>query len=201
MKLSIAAISLLSGASAALSGLSYPYVNQQAFIDDMLAQHNNYRALHGVPAVTWNQDLANFALGNADSGTWAHTVNDQYGENIATGTYTDPDYYGYLWYNEIQQYNFNDPGYSESTGHFTQMVWKSTTEIGCAVSNVENNLGYPYSMTCEYYPPGNVVNDGYFAANVLPLVSTSGANKSFVLGTSSLLGAAAAVALLSHLLL
>ena len=41
------------------------------------------------------------------------------------------------------------------------------------MSNVPNNVGYPYSMTCEYSPAGNIVNDGYFAANVKPLVTSA----------------------------
>ncbi|CCG80559.1 putative SCP-like extracellular protein [Taphrina deformans PYCC 5710] len=190
MQLSLFTLSVLSTVSATLSGLSYPYESQQAFIDDMLAQHNKYRALHGANPVTWNATLAQAALNNAGSGTWAHTTNNPYGENIATGTYTDPDYYGYLWYNEIGKYDFNNPGFSEATGHFTQMVWASTTEIGCAVSDNVNNLGYPYSMTCEYSPAGNVVNAGYFAANVKPLV-TSGAQRSVGTSVAGLMAAAA----------
>lgn len=36
-------------------------------------------------------------------------------------------------YNEYSQYNYNYPGFSEATGHFTQVVWKATTQLGCAV--------------------------------------------------------------------
>lgn len=169
----LSALTLITSTAATISGVSFPYVNQQAWINDMLTLHNNYRALHGAPPVTWNQDLANAALTNAQQYTWAHTANNPYGENIATGTYTDPDYYGFLWYDEQKLYNYNNPGYSDATGHFTQLVWASTTQIGCAMVNQVNNQGYPYSMTCEYAPPGNIVNAGYFAANVKPLVSTS----------------------------
>jgi hypothetical protein len=33
------------------------------------------------------------------------------------------------WYNEVQSYNFNSPGWSGATGHFTQLVWKDTTKV------------------------------------------------------------------------
>jgi hypothetical protein len=31
------------------------------------------------------------------------------------------------------KYNWNAPGFSSATGHFTQVVWKATTEVGCGV--------------------------------------------------------------------
>jgi len=34
------------------------------------------------------------------------------------------------WYNEISLYNWNYPSFSKQTGHFTQLVWKSSTELG-----------------------------------------------------------------------
>ena len=66
------------------------------------------------------------------------------------------------WYDEINDpgYDFNNPGYRNGIGHFTQMVWKSTEKLGCGVSGEY--------LTCRYYPPGNYV--GQFAQNVLPLV-------------------------------
>ena len=40
-------------------------------------------------------------------------------------------------------------------GHFTQMVWKTTTEIGCAVGKRKDIPGY--IVVCRYNPPGNVI--------------------------------------------
>lgn len=191
---SVTALALVASAVADLTGVSFPYVNQQAWIDDMLNATNTYRALHSAPAVTWNSDLANAAYTNAAQYTWAHTSNDPYGENIATGTYTDPSYYVYLWYSEESQYDYDNPGYSDATGHFTQLVWVSTTQIGCAMVDADNNLGYPYSMTCEYSPAGNIVNAGYFAANVKPLAAVSSAAPSpLAVSTASMMAAVAGV--------
>jgi hypothetical protein len=67
------------------------------------------------------------------------------------------------WYNEIELYDFKKPGFSEETGHFTQLVWKNTKEIGCGAAC----QGTTCAVTCNYYPAGNYI--GEFEANVLPL--------------------------------
>ena len=55
-----------------------------------------------------------------------------------------------------------------ATGHFTQVVWKSTTQLGCGLAVNRGNKIYG---VCNYSPAGNVVNAGFFKANVLPLRS------------------------------
>ena len=63
-----------------------------------------------------------------------------------------------MWYNEVDDpgYDFSNPGWDYGTGHFTQVVWKGTTEVGCGVAN-----GW---VCCRYYPPGNYM--GQFPENV-----------------------------------
>ncbi|KAJ3860063.1 CAP domain-containing protein, partial [Lentinula novae-zelandiae] len=53
------------------------------------------------------------------------------------------------------------PTFSSSTGHFTQVVWKSTTSVACAIATCNflgNGTGY---LVCRYDPPGNYL--GQFA--------------------------------------
>lgn len=57
------------------------------------------------------------------------------------------------WGNEEEKYNFNDPGFSEETGHFTQLVWKTTTTVGCG-RKLCGTRGW--FVVCEYWPRGNV---------------------------------------------
>jgi pathogenesis-related protein 1 len=128
--------------------------------------HNNYRALHGANALTWSDDLANTAKNWASGCVFKHS-GGIYGENLAAGTgdYTITDGIN-GWTSESSQYDPNNPTYS----HFTQVVWKSTTQLGCAVvtcpagSIFDASFGTAQYIACEYNPPGNVI--GEFAQNV-----------------------------------
>ena len=71
------------------------------------------------------------------------------------------------WYNEIQKYDFNNQGFSQGTGHFTQVVWKSSNQLGCGHSS-----GF---VVCNYYPAGNY--QGEYERNVFPSQKTEGSYK------------------------
>lgn len=58
-----------------------------------------------------------------------------YGENLAYG-YQNVSAAVIAWGDEGDMYNFGKPtGFTEETGHFTQLVWKATTQVGCAAVN------------------------------------------------------------------
>eukprot|EP00116_Pleurobrachia_bachei_P017247 sb/3477509/ len=93
---------------------------------------------------------------------------NRYGENLAVSWGTPasdvPAQSVDDWYNEIDSYNWNSPGYSSSVGHFTQLIWKGTEKLGCSVTDAsENASGWIYTC-CQYYPAGNV--QGEFEDNV-----------------------------------
>ncbi len=71
-----------------------------------------------------------------------------------------------LWYDEIKNYNFDHPNLVVS-GHFTQVVWKSTEEIGCAKSYSAKS--YTTYLVCNYNPMANFI--GSEKENVPKLVS------------------------------
>ena len=80
-----------------------------------------------------------------------------YGMKITGKTMTDD------WYNEINDYNFNRPGFTSGTGHFTQVVWKGSKQVGFGYAQARD--GYYYGVA-NYYPAGNYMNE--FEDNVFP---------------------------------
>ena len=64
------------------------------------------------------------------------------------------------WYDEIKSYDYSSGQYSSATGHATQLLWKSSAELGCGWAP-----GCQL-FVCHYSPPGNVI--GNFLDNVLP---------------------------------
>jgi hypothetical protein len=68
-----------------------------------------------------------------------------------------------MWYEEIAQYDFKNGKFSSATGHFTQLVWRGTTQMGIARATASDGSIY---AVANYIPAGNVV--GQFDKNVLP---------------------------------
>ncbi|ORX37827.1 CAP domain-containing protein [Kockovaella imperatae] len=146
-----------------------------AQIDQFLNLHNTFRAEYGAGKVTWNTTMAQFAADAANTCNYGHT-GGPYGENIAAGVgggYNITSAFD-SWANEASLYNWNSPGYQESTGHFTQIVWKGTTQIGCAMASCADNTIFDnygqnsLYVVCEYAAAGNIVgnNGEYFKLNV-----------------------------------
>ena len=66
-----------------------------------------------------------------------------------------------MWYDEIKDYNFNKPGFNSNTGHFTQVVWVDSVELGVAKATAKNGMQF---VVARYFPPGNIL--GRFPDNV-----------------------------------
>ncbi|CDO72316.1 hypothetical protein BN946_scf184977.g13 [Trametes cinnabarina] len=107
----------------------------QSDIDQYLQAHNSVRAQHGAAPLTWSDDLAAKAQQWADNCVFQHSGGKlgPFGENLAAGTGSS---YGIQaavksWTDEVSQYDPNNP----QPSHFTQVVWKATTQVGCAVQS------------------------------------------------------------------
>ncbi|KAJ7793335.1 PR-1-like protein [Mycena olivaceomarginata] len=138
-------------------------------VKSYLSAHNTVRAKHSAVALKWNNNLAAAAQKWADKCVFKHSGGTlgQFGENLAAGAPASTYHIANTvqsWANEAPQYNPKHPVPS----HFTQMVWKATTEVGCAVKTCSNIFpqipGGAAFYVCEYFPQGNVI--GHFPQNV-----------------------------------
>ena len=128
--------------------------------------HNKVRADVDVGPVTWSKKLAIYAQQWANhlaatscklehrphSGKWKQ----EHGENLFMGTI---GYYRVAdavksWESEKKYYRgqtLNSSNWYDS-GHYTQIVWQDTNQIGCAKAECNGNI----IVVCNYDPPGNV---------------------------------------------
>jgi hypothetical protein len=72
------------------------------------------------------------------------------------------------WYDEHQFYDYKNPKFDMKTGHFTQVIWKSTTQIGFGLSAFKpSSDSVAFLGVANYYPAGNYLKQ--FEKNVLPV--------------------------------
>ncbi|MBK9037308.1 MAG: hypothetical protein IPL61_39705 [Myxococcales bacterium] len=132
----------------------------------IVVAHNRVRAEHCAPPLVWSDALAAeaeaWAQHLAASGCAFEHSRSEHGENLAAGTAgaLDPDAVVAMWAREEDHYDWRRPGFGMKTGHFTQVVWKDTIAVGCAVVT----CGSLDTWVCNYDPPGNV--EGDFPLNV-----------------------------------
>ena len=131
---------------------------------EVLAAHNRHRAALGVPALRWSAPLAEaaqrWAAHLANLGRMEHSGS---GENLAMGSagaYSLAQLVE-LWGNERRHFvNGSFPAVSATgnwvdVGHYSQMVWRRTTMVGCGVAR---GRGQDF-LVCHYGPPGNVMGE------------------------------------------
>ncbi|XP_036000594.1 uncharacterized protein glipr2 isoform X2 [Fundulus heteroclitus] len=152
-------------------------INKQNTLDDsfkkeFLETHNAYRALHHAPPLEYNDELNEAAQKWADhclkKMTLGHSKTDD-GENVFYSQSTrivKPTGKEAVdaWYGEIKDYDFSKPQHQPGTGHFTQVVWKSSKELGVGLATD----GRTVFVVGQYREAGNVTNPGYYEKNVLP---------------------------------
>lgn len=148
-------------AAPSIPSSSPSYTNDTTFTSAILNSTNTYRTQHNASQVLWNATLATFAQTYLSSANckFAHS-GGPYGENLALG-YASARAAVEAWGDEGEAYNYENPGFSEKTGHFSQLVWKDTTDVGCGRRLCGERGWY---LACEYWPPGNVI--GAFGGEV-----------------------------------
>lgn len=139
-----------------------------AALRGIVAAHNAKRARHCAPKLVWSSKLAaiaqRWATHLAEAGCAFEHSRGDYGENLAAGTdgAFDPETIVAMWYDEVEQYDFAQPGFAMTTGHFTQLVWRGSRRLGCGTAVCKGVR----TWVCNYDPPGNY--EGQYRENVLP---------------------------------
>ncbi len=131
------------------------FVSNDVFTSAILNSTNFFRTEHNASWIGWNTTIADFAGSYLESDgdcSFAHSGRP-YGEKIALGC-SDAASCVDLWGDERADYNYDSPGFAEDTGHFTQLVWKDTTSVGCG-RRLCGSSGW--FLVCEYWPRGNVI--------------------------------------------
>lgn len=134
----------------------------------MLKAHNRYRAKHGSPPLKWSAEAAAKAQAWAQhlavAGNLEHGDHEGMGQNLAykSGAEFSAQDVADNWYNEERNYDYRQPGFRGNTGHFTQMVWKNTGQMGVG-RVVQGKMTY---VVANYIPPGNITSTEKFEQNV-----------------------------------
>lgn len=124
-------------------------------------QQNEARAAMGLPLLRWDDRVAAYARSYAESrrGDCALVHSSgPYGENLfwGSGTGWTPAQAVGAWLAERPQYNYwSNSCYGGMCGHYTQIMWRTTRQVGCAMVTCYNGRGT--FITCNYDPPGNYV--------------------------------------------
>lgn len=152
-----------NGAAMAASSVMLP----SQFPGRVLAAHNQVRAQAGAPRLVWDPALgteaAKYAVTLALTNVFQHSdrrARAGTGENLWMGTrgaYSVETMVG-NWASERRLFvpgtfpNNSRSGSWEDIGHYTQMIWPTTTRVGCALASTATT---DY-LVCRYSPAGNI---------------------------------------------
>ncbi|MDJ1181881.1 CAP family protein [Roseofilum casamattae] len=155
---------LLTGSTILLPTSEQSKASAQVNSTAMVNAHNQWRQQVGSPPLVWSNELAQVAQDWANQlvkkGRMEHRPNSQYGENIYWGRGRRASAKDVVdaWGSEVKDFRngvFPDvsrTGNWADVGHYTQVVWKDTTEVGCGMARANDNAEY---WVCNYNPPGN----------------------------------------------
>jgi pathogenesis-related protein 1 len=162
--------SIAAGGNTAQGG-SAPVMTGFADAQTYVDAHNAVRAAVGkpttysgtwsdLPPLAWSDEIATSAqhwanqLRDTTGCGLMHADGSGYGENLAAGSDIGAQRAVDMWASEADDYTYS-PEYESRTdaGHYTQIVWRKTSELGCASAECSASS----VVVCRYRPPGNYV--------------------------------------------
>lgn len=146
-----------------------PSANAADFQKEVVERHNYWRAKLGIGPVKWSDELAKFAqewtnelarrgCNNLEHRPGSGKFAQKYGENIymSGGMMNTPTMVIDDFASEQKCFDHNTQTCKRSCGecgHYTQVIWEKTTEVGCAMVR----CGDTEIWVCNYNPPGNYI--------------------------------------------
>ncbi|XP_008798924.2 pathogenesis-related protein PRB1-3-like [Phoenix dactylifera] len=147
------ALAIVSAIYVSTAHLAQAQDNQQEY----LRPHNAARAAVRVGPLKWNRTLENFArryaMQHVRDCRNVPPPGSRYGSNIYIGRVTASAAVA-SWVSEKRNYRCpsNTCAAGKTCSHYTQVVWKASTQLGCARIRCKNGN---YFIICVYFPPGN----------------------------------------------
>lgn len=139
-------------------------------VQRLLIGHNTERARLRLPLLVWNPALARDArsyakvlLARGELQHASHDARKGHGENLWMGTAGAWDAKGMvdMFLDERRYFrpaafpNVSLTGHWSDVGHYSQIVWRETKEVGCALDSAK---GLDV-LVCRYFPAGNVLGE------------------------------------------
>lgn len=164
-----------------MSVFSNTALAEPARLSGIIASHNKVRAKHSLPPLKWSNALAGYAqqwaneLSRNRNCSMIHRPNygifkQRFGENLFWASpeewsngvvkiqqFSAPEIVK-AWADEEAYYNYrtNQCKAGEDCGHYTQMVWEESRNVGCAIVVCPNKAQI---WACNYDPPGNYIGE------------------------------------------
>lgn len=162
---------LTQASAAVLALMAVPALPQSTYPSpeerDFLTAHNIARVDAGAPLLVWSDRLARDAQDWADHlaarNLYDHAPLERrkgQGENLWRGTRDRWSPWEMVGFFVEEKRHFRPGNFPEvsrtgqwsDVGHYTQVIWPGTRELGCAIARTRSDE----VLVCRYWPAGNV---------------------------------------------
>ncbi|OAL00151.1 PR-1-like protein [Phaeosphaeriaceae sp. SRC1lsM3a] len=151
-----------------------PHQDDPNFISAVMRAHWYWRRLHCAQDLRWDTQLADAARSDIEK-CKDGPVHERPGSNLSSVGPAPGSYDAWIefartathgWHEEETKYPYDNPHFDDAWGHFTQMVWRNSSTIGCAVGHCADKVQWPGRFVCYYSFFGNNIAAGQFQQQV-----------------------------------